>query len=143
MRAEGDPFDLERFVIAQEHDFARALAELRAGRKRSHWMWYIFPQLRGLGVSSTSQRYGITSLAEARAYLSHETLGPRLLEIAELLLTIEAASAREIFGSPDDLKLHSSATLFACASPPGSIFEQVLAKFFDGTRDAATLGLLK
>jgi uncharacterized protein (DUF1810 family) len=141
--SEGDRFDLERFVKAQEPDFANALAELRAGRKRSHWIWYVFPQLRGLGVSYISHQYGITGLDEARAYLGHQVLGPRLRESAEVLLTIEGASAHDIFGSPDDIKLRSSATLFACASPPASTFEQVLAKYFDGVPDSATLRLLE
>jgi uncharacterized protein (DUF1810 family) len=140
---EDDPFELERFVKAQERDFADALAELRAGRKRSHWMWYVFPQMRGLGVSQLSRTYGITGLDEARAYLDHPVLGPRLRESVGLLLTIEGASARDIFGSPDDLKLRSSATLFACASGPGSPFAQVLAKYFGGVPDSATLRLLE
>jgi uncharacterized protein (DUF1810 family) len=143
MPSDGDPFELERFVKAQEQDFAHALAELRAGRKRSHWMWYVFPQLRGFGASYRSHQYGITGLDEARAYLDHQVLGPRLRESAEVLLTIEGASAHDIFGSPDDLKLRSSATLFACASPPASPFVQVLAKYFGGVPDSATLRLLE
>lgn len=138
-----DPFDLERFVSAQERDFARALAELGAGRKQSHWMWYVFPQLRDLGFSSLSQRYGIANLAEARAYLSHPVLGPRLRESVAAVLAIEDASAHAIFGTPDDLKLRSCATLFACVSPPDSVFQQVLARFFAGEPDAATLRLLQ
>lgn len=138
-----DPFDLERFVTAQAADFARALSELRAGRKRSHWMWYIFPQLRGLGASPMSRFYGISNLAEARAYLSHPLLGPRLREAVEALLFTKDLSAHEIFGSPDDLKLRSSATLFAHASSPGSPFEHLLTKFFDGEPDPATLERLE
>jgi uncharacterized protein (DUF1810 family) len=134
---------LERFVEAQEHDYAVALDELRAGRKRSHWMWYVFPQMRGLGSSPFSERYGIASLDEARAYLAHRVLGPRLREIADVVLRIDGASAREIFGSPDDLKLRSCATLFAQLSPPSSVFHQLLDKFFDGTPDAATLALVR
>lgn len=138
-----DPFDLERFVAAQAPDFDHALAELRSGRKRSHWMWYIFPQLRGLGASSMSRFYGISDLAEARAYLSHPLLGPRLREAAEALLLTEGLSAHEIFGSPDDLKLRSSATLFARASMADSPFERLLSKFFDGEPDPATLERLE
>lgn len=137
-----DTFDLERFVTAQERDYPRALAELRAGRKRSHWMWYVFPQMRGLGASPMSERYGIGSLAEASAYLAHPILGPRLRECAEVVLAIEGASARDIFGDPDDLKLRSSATLFARASAPGSVFETVLEKYFDGAPDERTVRLL-
>lgn len=137
-----DGFDLERFVTAQERDFPGALAELRAGRKRSHWMWFIFPQIRGLGTSAMSQRYGIGDLAEARAYLAHPVLGPRLRECAEALLAARGASAHDIFGSPDDLKLRSSATLFARASAPGSVFERLLEKYFDGAPDDRTLRLL-
>src|SRR4051812_39061972 len=105
-----DPYDLRRFVDAQTHDYARALAELRAGRKQSHWMWYVFPQYAGLGRSPTAQRYAIRSVAEAEAYLRHPVLGPRLIESAEAVLAIEGRSAHDILGSPDDLKLRSSAT---------------------------------
>jgi uncharacterized protein (DUF1810 family) len=139
MTPGSDPSDLERFVTAQASDFERALGELRAGRKTSHWMWYIFPQLRGLGSSPMSQFYGIAGLAEARAYLSHPVLGQRLLQAVEVLLGTEGLSAHEIFGSPDDAKLRSSATLFARVSPPGSPFEQLLSKFFDGEPDPVTL----
>lgn len=145
MRSDGnpqDPYDLERFVRAQARDFARALAEIKAGRKTSHWMWYIFPQLDGLGFSATSRRYAIRSLDEAKAYLEHPILGPRLVECAEAVLGVENRSARQIFGWPDVLKLRSSATLFACVSPPGSVFERVLAKYYDGVGDAKTLELL-
>ncbi|HYH64797.1 MAG TPA: DUF1810 domain-containing protein [Urbifossiella sp.] len=137
-----DPFDLDRFVRAQEHDYADALAEVRAGRKESHWMWYVFPQLAGLGVSPTARRYGLTGTAEAAAYLAHPVLGPRLLEIAAAALVVEGGSAHDIFGSPDDLKLRSCATLFARVSPPGSVFEQLLAKYFAGEPDGRTLTLL-
>ena len=106
-------------------------------------MWYVFPQLRGLGASAMSQRYGIADLAEAHAYLAHAVLGARLGQSVEVLLALEGRSAHEIFGSPDDLKLHSSATLFACASPPGSVFEQLLAKYFGGVPDSTTLERLK
>jgi uncharacterized protein (DUF1810 family) len=137
-----DPHDLDRFVRAQRGDYERALAEIRGGRKRSHWMWYIFPQYDGLGFSSTSKRYAIKSVAEAEAYLRHPVLGPRLVECAEAAVGVEGKSASEIFGSPDDLKLRSSATLFACVSPAGSVFERLLQKYFPGGRDAETLRLL-
>ena len=137
---EDDPFRLARFVAAQERDYARALAEIRAGRKTSHWMWYIFPQIRGLGSSPTSRLYAIASAAEARAYLDHPLLGRRLLECAAAVLAVSGRSARQIFGDPDDLKLRSSATLFAAISADrSSLFHQVLDKYFNGTPDAATL----
>jgi uncharacterized protein (DUF1810 family) len=138
----GDPHDLRRFVEAQEDDYQRALTEVRSGRKRSHWMWYVFPQLDGLGSSSISRRYSIKSLAEAEAYLGHHVLGPRLVECAEAALQVEGRSALEIFGSPDDMKLRSCATLFACVSPPGSVFHRLLDRYFQGRRDDLTLGLL-
>ena len=124
-----DPYDLNRFLQAQKNDYQRALSEIRNGRKRSHWMWYIFPQYDGLGFSSTSKRYAIKSVAEAEAYLRHSVLGPRLVECAEAVLGVEGRSASEVFGSPDDLKLRSCATLFAAVSPAGSVFERVLEKF--------------
>lgn len=142
MTASGDPFDLGRFVEAQSDDYETALAEVAAGRKRSHWMWYVFPQIDGLGSSPMAARYAIKSLDEARAYLDHPVLGPRLAEIAEAALSVEGRSAREIFGSPDDLKLRSCATLFAIASPPGSVFGRLLDKYFRGEPDARTLELL-
>src|SRR3954451_12286072 len=117
-----DPHDLGRFVTAQADDYGRALAEIRAGRKRSHWMWYIFPQVEGLGFSSMSRRYSIKSLDEARAYLDHPLLGPRLVECAEAAMGVEGRSAREIFGSPDDMKFRSSATLFGRVTPADSVF---------------------
>ena len=137
-----DPFDLERFVRAQESDYRRALEEIAAGRKRSHWMWYIFPQFAGLGLSSTSRHYAIGSLDEARAYLAHPILGPRLIECAGATLTVEGRSAHDIFGSPDDMKLRSSATLFALVSPEDSVFQRVLEPYFDGKRDERTLDLV-
>lgn len=137
-----DPFDLRRFTAAQERVYDTAIAELRAGRKRTHWMWFILPQIDGLGRSATSKRYAIRSMEEAREYLRHPVLGPRLSECAELVLAIEGRSASEIFGDPDDLKLHSSMTLFACATDPGSVFARVLDKYFDGEQDARTLQLL-
>ena len=137
-----DPFDLKRFVRAQESDYRRALEEIAAGRKRSHWMWYIFPQFAGLGLSSTSRHYAIGSLDEARAYLAHPILGPRLIECAGATLTVEGRSAHDIFGSPDDMKLRSSATLFALVSPEDSVFQRVLERYFDGKRDERTLDLV-
>ena len=137
-----DPFDLNRFVEAQAGSYARALAEIRAGSKRSHWMWYVFPQFAGLGYSSLAARFAIKSLDEARTYLAHPTLGPRLIECAEAALGVEGRTAREIFGTPDDLKLRSCATLFAQVSPPGSAFERLLAKYYGGEPDGRTLELL-
>ena len=127
-----DLYDLGRFVRAQEDDYEQALAEIRGGRKRTHWMWYIFPQFDGLAFSSTSKHYAIKSVEEAKAYLDHPILGPRLLECAEAVLRVEGRSATEIFGSPDDLKLRSCATLFACVSPPGSVFDRLLEKVLSG-----------
>ncbi|MBD2464374.1 DUF1810 domain-containing protein [Oscillatoria sp. FACHB-1407] len=139
---DADGYDLNRFVQAQQNDYARALAEIKQGQKRSHWMWYVFPQFDGLGFSAMSQRYAIKSLAEAKAYLSHPILGARLIECVEAVLSVEGRSAYEIFGSPDDMKLKSCATLFAAVSPAGSVFEQLLDKFFGGDRDDKTLRLL-
>jgi uncharacterized protein (DUF1810 family) len=138
----GDLYNLNRFLQAQETDYKRALSEIRNGRKRSHWMWYIFPQLDGLGFSQTSKRYSIKSIAEAKAYLNHPVLGPRLIECIEATLSIEGRSAYEIFGSPDDMKLKSCATLFAYVSSPGSVFDRLLDRFFQGDRDRKTLSLL-
>jgi uncharacterized protein (DUF1810 family) len=137
-----DQYDLSRFVQAQADDYERALQEIRDGRKCTHWMWYIFPQLDGLAFSSTAKYYAIKSLGEARAYLAHPVLGPRLQECAEAACEVEGHSAREIFGSPDDLKLRSSATLFASVSPPGSVFERLLSKYYGSIRDEKTLRLL-
>lgn len=141
-RAAGDPYDLDRFVRAQESDYARALAEVTSGRKRSHWMWYIFPQFRGLGRSAMAERYAIQHVAEAAAYLQHPVLGPRLVACAEAALGVEGRSAHDIFGSPDDLKLRSSMTLFAHVSPGGSVFQRVLDRYFEGQPDPATIALL-
>ena len=137
-----DAHDLKRFVQAQEGDYERALAEVRSGRKRSHWMWYIFPQFAGLGFSATSMRYAIKSIAEAETYLRHPLLGPRLIECTEAVLGLQGRSAHDIFGSPDDMKLRSCATLFAFVSPPGSVFEELLDSYFQGERDGETLRLL-
>ena len=140
--AKDDPHDLSRFVKAQEGSYEIALSEIGQGQKRSHWMWYIFPQYVGLGISPTSQRYAIKSVAEARAYLNDPVLGRRLVECAQALLRIERRSTQQIFGFPDDMKLKSSATLFAHVSPAGSVFERVLDKYFRGERDDKTLWLL-
>jgi uncharacterized protein (DUF1810 family) len=137
-----DPHDLHRFVHAQASDYARALAEIRSGRKQSHWMWYVFPQLDGLAFSSTSKLYSIKSLAEAEAYLRHPVLGPRLVECAEAVLRVDGRSALEIFGATDEMKLRSCATLFARVSPAGSVFDRLLTKYFRGERDRRTLDLL-
>jgi uncharacterized protein (DUF1810 family) len=138
----GDPFDLERFTSAQESTYGRALAELRSGRKRTHWMWYIFPQIEGLGQSTTSRHYAIKTMEEARRYLAHPVLGARLLECARAIDAMAGLSAAELLGHPDDLKLKSSMTLFACAAGPGSVFARVLGRYFNGERDARTLQLL-
>ena len=134
-----NPPDLNRFVAAQRDIYAQALAELRAGRKRSHWMWFVFPQIAGLGSSAMACRYAIRDLDEARAYLDHPLLGARLRNCAEALLAIEGRSAREILGSPDDLKLCSSVTLFAQVSPPGSVFHRLLERYCGGQPDRLTL----
>ena len=137
-----DPYDLNRFVQAQHDDYATALAEIKRGRKRSHWMWYIFPQFDGLGVTSTSQLYAIKSVDEARAYLAHPILGARLRECADVLIKLEGKSAEEIFGFPDVLKLRSCATLFAHVSQSASPFHQLLDKYYEGEPDPKTLRLL-
>jgi uncharacterized protein (DUF1810 family) len=137
-----DPYDLDRFVQAQEHCYRQALAEIRKGEKVSHWMWYIFPQLEGLGSSPTARRYSIKSLDEAKSYLDHPVLGTRLKECAEAALAVQGRSVWAIFGSPDDLKLRSSATLFALVSPPDSVFHRLLDKYFAGEPDRQTLRLL-
>lgn len=137
-----DAAALERFTEAQAGTYAQALAEVRAGRKRSHWMWFVFPQLAGLGTSDFARRYAIRDLAEARAFLAHPVLGARLREISAAAAALPAGSALEVFGAPDDLKLHSSATLFSLVSPAGSPFHAVLARYFEGEPDAATLRLL-
>ena len=141
-RGSDDPYDLARFVRAQESVYEEVLSEIRSGKKRTHWMWYIFPQVGGLAFSSTSQRYAIKSVAEAKAYLDHPILGPRLLECAEAVVQVDGRSAMDIFGSPDDLKLRSCATLFASVSPPDSVFDRLLRKYYRGGRDGKTLQLL-
>jgi uncharacterized protein (DUF1810 family) len=142
MEDANDAHRLNRFVQAQEDGYNQALSEIRNGQKRSHWMWYIFPQLDGLGSSSMSKWYSIKSVAEAEAYLVHPVLGPRLMECAEAVLHVERRTAFEIFGSPDDMKLRSCATLFACVSPVGSAFDRLLGKYFQRERDGKTLRLL-
>ena len=137
-----DPYDLNRFISAQEGVYDRALAELRGGLKRTHWMWFIFPQIDGLGYSSTARHYAIKSLEEARQYLSHPILGPRLVECAEAVLAVQGRSASDIFGYPDDMKLHSSMTLFALVSEPHSVCVRVLEKYFQGKQDARTLQIV-
>ena len=134
--------DLERFVDAQDGTYARALAELRAGRKTSHWMWWVFPQVAGLGMSSTSAAYAIADLAEARAYLDHDVLGPRLLECCRALLDLEDVSAERVLGSIDAIKLRSSMTLFAHADPEEGVFREVLDRYYDGDEDERTVALL-
>ncbi|PSJ64226.1 DUF1810 domain-containing protein [Pseudaminobacter soli (ex Li et al. 2025)] len=138
-----DPFDLVRFVSAQDPVIAEVCAELKNGRKTSHWMWFVFPQIAGLGMSAMSQRYAIGSLGEARAYLEHPVLGTRLRLCVSLLLEVEGRSAHEIFGSPDDRKLRSSLTLFEQAAPEDPIFRQALDRYFGGAADQATLDLLR
>ncbi len=139
-----DPFDLQRFVTAQAPVFATALAELRAGRKRSHWMWFVFPQLRGLGRSATAEFYGLASLDEARAYLAHPLLGPRLEEATRAVLALQGRSLHALFGSPDDLKFRSAMTLFAAASGiAANPYREAIARRCDGHDDAATLALLR
>jgi uncharacterized protein (DUF1810 family) len=137
-----DKYNLSRFLQAQEEDYERTLAEIESGQKRTHWMWYIFPQLDGLAFSSTAKHYAIKDVNEARAYLEHPVLGLRLQQCAEAAVQVEGRSAREIFGSPDDLKLKSCATLFAHVSPTGSVFERLLGKYYQGQRDVKTLELL-
>jgi uncharacterized protein (DUF1810 family) len=136
-----DPYDLQRFVAAQDAagTYQRALSELRAGRKRSHWMWFVFPQIAGLGNSPNARAYAISSLAEAKAYAADPLLGPRLLECARALLAIEGKSAPEILGEIDAIKLCSSMTLFAAAAPDEPLYGEVLDWYFDGAADAATM----
>lgn len=142
MSRADDPFDLARFVSAQAAVYERALQEIRSGDKRSHWMWFIFPQIDGLGFSATAQHYAIKSAEEARQYLAHPTLGPRLLECAEAALAIEGRTALEIFGSPDDLKLRSCMTLFEAIAGRESVFGRVLDKYYQGHRDTKTQEIL-
>src|SRR5579884_3906715 len=138
-----DPFDLRRFEDAQSGVYQTALAELRAGRKQTHWMWFVFPQLAGLGFSAMAQRYAIGSLDQARAYLAHPVLGQRLRACTQAVLAEEGRSAHEIFGGPDDLKFRSSMTLFAEAAPHEPLFWRALERFFGGEPDPRTLDLLR
>ncbi|OBG35322.1 DUF1810 domain-containing protein [Mycobacterium sp. E3198] len=137
-----DPFDLKRFVDAQAPVYRTVVEELRAGRKRSHWMWFVFPQLRGLGSSPTAVHYGISALEEARAYLAHELLGPRLRECTRLVNQVRDRSAADIFGSPDDLKLCSSMTLFSRATEDNDDFLALLDKYYGGRQDELTIARL-
>jgi uncharacterized protein (DUF1810 family) len=134
-----DPYKLERFVEAQERLYPEVCAELRRGRKSSHWMWFVFPQIRGLGHSPMAQRFAIASLAEARAYLGHPVLGPRLRECTQLVIDVEGRTALEIFGSPDDIKFRSSMTLFSLAAPDEPLFKTALTKYFSAGPDPETL----
>jgi uncharacterized protein (DUF1810 family) len=138
-----DLYDLQRFVDAQAGLYEQVCTELRAGRKRSHWMWFVFPQIRGLGSSPMAMRYAISGRDEARAYLDHPVLGPRLQECAGLVIEVEGRTIEEIFGYPDDLKFHSSMTLFSeVEGPDERVFHEALRKYFDGKTDAATLDRL-
>lgn len=137
-----DRESLARFLKAQEAAFPAALAEIRRGRKTSHWMWYIFPQVQGLGFSETSRYYAIRGIEEAEAYFEHQVLGPRLLEICNALLQLPTSDAHAIFGSPDDLKLRSSMTLFSCIKNGSPVFRSVLDKFFNGAMDSKTLAII-
>jgi len=137
-----DPYNLTRFLTAQDGIYDQALAELKRGKKETHWMWFIFPQIDGLGRSEMAIRYAIKSRQEAEAYLQHPILGPRLTECSTALLQIHGKTASDIMGCPDDLKLNSSMTLFAAISKPGSVFHQVIDKYFQGQTDQKTIDLL-
>ena len=139
MPKASDPHDLQRFVDAQHAVYDRVCAELRNGRKKSHWMWFIFPQITGLGSSPMAQRYAISSLQEAQAYLKHPVLGPRLRECTRLMLEVEGRSALEVLGSPDDMKFRSCLTLFARAAPEERVFQNALQKYFAGQEDPRTI----
>lgn len=142
-RHDDDPFDLDRFVRAQAVNYADALAEMRAGRKVTHWSWYVLPQVRGLGSSAMAVRYAISGLAEAKAFLDHPVLGPRLAESVAAMNGHAGRSAASILGGIDAMKFHSCVTLFALAAGEGSVFHAALARFFDGIPDAATLAILQ
>lgn len=141
--SHNDPFDLSRFMTAQDKIYETAIAELRSGQKRTHWMWYIFPQIDGLAKSTTSKYYAIKSIEEAREYLNHPILGTRLLECATVVFGIKGRSISEIFDDPDDLKLKSSMTLFAYLTDTESVFASILARYFNGDRDVKTLHILE
>lgn len=138
-----DPFDLGRFVVAQDRVYAQVCAELGAGRKQTHWMWFIFPQLEGLGSSPTARRYALSGSEQTRAYLGHGTLGPRLRECTSLVNAVRGSTALQIFGVPDDLKFRSSMTLFALGCDGESVFREALSRYFDGAPDPLTLQLLR
>ncbi len=138
-----DPYDLQRFVDAQNPVYQRVCAELRDGRKKSHWMWFVFPQIEGLGSSPLARKFAISSLVEAAAYLAHPTLGPRLTESLRLVNLVEGRPIEQIFGYPDHLKFRSSMTLFAHATPDNKVFADALHKYFEGEFDAATLARLQ
>jgi uncharacterized protein (DUF1810 family) len=138
-----DPFNLQRFVDAQDRVIDRVLAELRSGQKRSHWMWFVFPQVAGLGFSAMAQRYAIASLDEAKAFIAHPVLGPRLRECTQAVVDVQGRSIHTIFGSPDDMKFRSSMTLFDHAAPEEPVFAKALAQYFGGEADAATLARLR
>ncbi|WP_132516747.1 DUF1810 domain-containing protein [Rhizobium sp. BK376] len=142
MTGHSDSHDLDRFVTAQSGVYDQALAELSAGRKRTHWMWFVFPQFAGLGHSTMSQRYAIESIAEAKAYLAHPVLGARLRQCVEAMLSVKAKSAHDILGYPDDLKFRSSMTLFSSVAGHGSPFAQAIDRFFEGEPDRKTLELV-
>jgi uncharacterized protein (DUF1810 family) len=139
MMVMNDPYDLQRFVDAQNPVFEQVRSELQRGRKRSHWMWFVFPQLRGLGASSMANKFGISSRDEAEAYLRHPILGPRLRECTRLVNLVEGSSIEEIFGYPDNLKFHSSMTLFAQVAPEDDVFATALQKYFEGQPDQLTI----
>ena len=139
MQSASDPFDLQRFVDAQQRVYPGVVDELRTGQKRGHWIWFVFPQIAGLGSSSTAAHYAISSLDEARAYLTHDVLGPRLRECTRLVNAIQGRSIGQIFGSPDDMKVRSSMTLFAHATDDNGDFVDVLARYYDGAEDRLTL----
>lgn len=136
-------WNLERFVLAQQRNYGDALRELRSGKKRSHWIWYVFPQIRGLGDSFMSRKYALSGLEEARAYLAHPVLGLRLLECCQVVLAIPTNDPWEVFGSPDDMKFRSCLTLFALAEPSRPIFEELLDKFYEGQKDLRTIQSLE
>jgi len=139
---ERDPYNLQRFVDTQQHVIDQVFAELREGRKRTHWMWFIFPQIAGLGSSDMARRFAISGLAEAQAYLQHSVLGPRLRQCTDLVNQVAGRTVEQIFGYPDDLKFRSSVTLFAKSAPGEEVFQAAVAKYFHGEPDPATLSLL-
>lgn len=139
MRAADDPYNLQRFVDAQAPVYERVVAELRQGQKQSHWMWFVFPQITGLGSSAMAQQFAISSRAEAEAYLAHPLLGPRLRDCTRLVTAVQSRAIEAILGNPDDLKFRSSMTLFASVTPDNKVFIDALDKYYDGERDRATL----